>query len=438
MKPGATTMEKSSGVQDSPCLRALTEPVRNAQLLLAYAAEAGIDLQPETVKAIVRMRHCCETGKLPTDLLELEAQFVQATKTLAKAVNPVTVISLRASYDKRPDLSLIGRFRALLWRSPPQVSLAALSVRRFRFWAFVVLVLLLFVQIYWVIGSSLTTDVDTTLKQKGDEEIQLNLLRQEQRQLSRQQKALFEELPAKGAQKQEEIEAALKKIDGELEKKLYEVSTIEARVATYALAAGLNYEILGAWNNCWKWPAQQAGRLVGGHQNTGADNSKPAEAAYQGGRQNTGADNSELAEAAYQELLRAQKTAKFALNAMQLYLLPILYGLLGAITYVLRTLAEQIRTLTYTPETDIGFRLRMNLGALAGLVIVWFIKKDGEAQLPFESLSQYAIAFAAGYSVELLFAAMDRVIGAFSSNTAAQESRKAPASQAQGGGQGNG
>lgn len=412
-------MEKPSGVQDSPCLRSLTEPVRNAQLLLAYAAEAGIDLQPETIKAIVRMRHCCETGQFPADLVELETQFVQATKTLAKAVSPVTVISLRASYDKRPDLSLAGRLRGLLWRSPPQVSLAILSVRRFRFLAFVVLVLLLFVQIYWVIGSSLTTDVDATLKQKEKDEMQLTPLQKEQQRLNRQQEGLFEGLPAKSAQKQEETEAELKRIDSELEKKRDEISTIQARMNTYELAVGLNYEILAAWNNCWKWPAQQVGRMVGGGQNTGADNSEPAEDPYQG-------------------LLRAQKTANFALNAMQLYLLPILYGLLGAITYVLRTLAEQIRTLTYTPETDIGFRLRMNLGALAGLVIVWFIKKDGEAQLPFDSLSQYAIAFAAGYSVELLFAAMDRVIGAFSSNTAAQESRKAPASQAQGGGQGNG
>lgn len=419
MKPGASTMEKPNGTPDSPCLRSLTEPVRNAQLLLAYAAEAGIDLQPETIKAIVRMRHCCETGQIPADLVELETQFVQATKTLAKAVSPVTVISLRASYDKRPDLSLIGRFRALLWRSPPQVSLAILSVRRFRFLAFVVLVFLLFVQIYWVIGSSLTTDVDATLKQKEKDEMQLMLLQKEQQRLNRQEEALFAELPAKSAQKQEQTEAELKRIDSELDKKRDEISTIQARMSTYELAVGLNYEILGAWNNCWKWPAQQAGRLVGDRQNTGAGNSEPAEDPYQG-------------------LLRAQKTANFALNAMQLYLLPILYGLLGAITYVLRTLAEQIRTLTYTPETDIGFRLRMNLGALAGLVIVWFIKKDGEAQLPFDSLSQYAIAFAAGYSVELLFAAMDRVIGAFSSNTAAQESRKAPASQAQGGGQGNG
>lgn len=419
MKPGETTMDKPSGVQESPCLRALTEPVRNAQLLLAYAAEAGIDLQPETIEAIVRMRHCCETGQLPEDLVAMEIQFVQATETLAKAVSPVTVISLRASYDKRPDLSLIGRFRALLWQSPPQVSLAILSVRRFRFWAFVVLVLLLFVQIYWVIGSSLTNDVDTTLQQKGADEIQLKLLQKDQQQLSRQQEALFEGLPAKGAQKQEDIEAELRKIDGELDKKRYEISTIQARMSTYELAAGLNYEILCAWNNCWKWPAQQLGRLVGDRQNQVADNREPEKEPYQG-------------------LLRAQKTAKFALNAMQLYLLPILYGLLGAITYVLRTLAEQIRTLTYTPETDIGFRLRMNLGALAGLVIVWFIKKDGEAQLPFDSLSQYAIAFAAGYSVELLFAAMDRFIGAFSSNSAAQESRKAPASQSPGGGQGNG
>jgi len=405
-------------VQDSSSLRALTEPVRNAQMLLSYAAEAGIDLLPETIEAIVRMRHCCENGQLPEDLATLETRFVQATETLAKAVNPVTVMSLRASYDKRPDLSLTGRFRTLLWQSPSQVSLAALSVRRFRFWAFVALVLLLFVQIYWVIGSSLTSDVDATLKHKEEDEIQFKLLQKDQKRLSEQLENMGK-ASGNAASKQEAAGAERKNLENELTKKIEEISTIEARMNTYELAAGLNYQILDAWNNYWKWPAQQVGRLVGSRQNKVLDNSEPEEDPYQG-------------------LLRAQKTAKFALNALQLYLLPILYGLLGAITYVLRTLAEQIRTLTYTPETDIGFRLRMNLGALAGLVIVWFIKKDGAAQLPFESLSQYAIAFAAGYSVELLFAAMDRFIGAFSGGSTAQESRKAPASQSQGAGQGNG
>lgn len=83
---------------------------------------------------------------------------------------------------------------------------------------------------------------------------------------------------------------------------------------------------------------------------------------------------------------------------------------------MLRTLAVQIRSLTYTPESDICLRLRMNLGALSGLAIVWFIK-EGDSQLPFASLSQFAIAFIAGYSVELLFAAMDRFISAFSGNS---------------------
>lgn len=411
-------MGETKRVQDSPSLRALTEPVRNAQMLLSYAAEAGIDLLPETIEAIVRMRHCCENGQLPEELATLETRFVQATETLAKAVSPVTVMSLRASYDKRPDLSLTGRFRTLLWQSPSQVSLAALSVRRFRFWAFVALVLLLFVQIYWVIGSSLTSDVDATLKHKEEDEIQFKLLQKDQKRLSEQLENMGK-ASGNAASRQEAAGTERKNIENELTKKIEEISTVEARMNTYELAAGLNYQILDAWNNYWKWPAQQVGRLVGSRQNKVLDNSESEEEPYQG-------------------LLRAQKTAKFALNALQLYLLPILYGLLGAITYVLRTLAEQIRTLTYTPETDIGFRLRMNLGALAGLVIVWFIKKDGAAQLPFESLSQYAVAFAAGYSVELLFAAMDRFIGAFSGGSTAPGSQKAPAAQSQDGGQGNG
>ena len=57
------------------------------------------------------------------------------------------------------------------------------------------------------------------------------------------------------------------------------------------------------------------------------------------------------------------------------------------------------------------------MGTLSGLAITWFFQPTAEL---FKSLSPLAVAFLSGYSVEVLFAAMDRFVGAFSTKSPAQ------------------
>jgi hypothetical protein len=120
----------------------------------------------------------------------------------------------------------------------------------------------------------------------------------------------------------------------------------------------------------------------------------------------------------------ALQEAKFILQGIQLYILPLLYGLLGAAAYVLRTLTTEIRNLTYEIESNIGYRLRIQLGAVSGLAIGWF----SDAGLTFSastlSLSPLALAFLAGYSVEVLFSLMDRMIYTFSSDESTTKNLK--------------
>ncbi|MDQ1277058.1 MAG: hypothetical protein QG555_97 [Thermodesulfobacteriota bacterium] len=109
--------------------------------------------------------------------------------------------------------------------------------------------------------------------------------------------------------------------------------------------------------------------------------------------------------------------ADFILTGLQGYLLPLLTGLLGAWTYTLRSLSSEIRNLTYTGKSRIRYHVRAVLGMLCGLAITWFVQ-PGAAIL--KSLSSFALAFLAGYSVEILFAVMDRFVGAFSGKETAQ------------------
>jgi hypothetical protein len=68
--------------------------------------------------------------------------------------------------------------------------------------------------------------------------------------------------------------------------------------------------------------------------------------------------------------------------------------------------------MVYTPASNIKFGLRIQLGALAGLVI-GFLWGDfqGKSFGFVESLSPLAVAFLAGYSVDFLFRMLDSVVG---------------------------
>ena len=115
--------------------------------------------------------------------------------------------------------------------------------------------------------------------------------------------------------------------------------------------------------------------------------------------------------------------AQIILESLSKYLLPLLYGLLGACVYVLRTLSLEIKNLVYTVESDIRFQLRIYLGALAGLAIGWFVTEQSAPGV-LRSVTPIALAFVAGYSVELMFSAMDTVIDAFAKETKAVSKKK--------------
>jgi hypothetical protein len=107
-------------------------------------------------------------------------------------------------------------------------------------------------------------------------------------------------------------------------------------------------------------------------------------------------------------------SAKATLKAMSAYVLPLLYGLLGATAYVMRSLSKEISEVTFSHVSNIRFILRLVIGMLSGISVGLILTQD---TLPttLSAITPLALAFLAGYSVELLFAAMDRLISAFSS-----------------------
>ena len=108
---------------------------------------------------------------------------------------------------------------------------------------------------------------------------------------------------------------------------------------------------------------------------------------------------------------QAQLAAQFVLAILQSYLLPLLYGILGAGTFVLRSLSKEIEDETFSDEKGTQHLLRVSLGALAGILVGWFsFLIPGETTTFVGSISPLAVAFLVGYNIELFFSLMDRAL----------------------------
>jgi len=106
------------------------------------------------------------------------------------------------------------------------------------------------------------------------------------------------------------------------------------------------------------------------------------------------------------------------IDVMQKWFLPLLYGALGAMVYVVRTLSLQARDRLYRKEALVALNLRVYLGMISGLAIGWFWNHDSTSisqtgVVSITALSPFALAFVAGYGVELFFTLLDKIVSAF-------------------------
>jgi hypothetical protein len=112
--------------------------------------------------------------------------------------------------------------------------------------------------------------------------------------------------------------------------------------------------------------------------------------------------------------------ARLAVAITNTYLLTLSFGFLGACVWVLREINSRLETFTLAPSRFAKYRARILLGMVAGPTVGLFFDKGGHllsftstsADVPSFSnqLSAAAIAFVAGFSIEILFAILDRFI----------------------------
>lgn len=109
------------------------------------------------------------------------------------------------------------------------------------------------------------------------------------------------------------------------------------------------------------------------------------------------------------------EAARTVISRLNDVYLPLLLGFLGAHAYILRRMSKDISDRAFAKGSSFNHIVRIGLGALAGLASTWLLTPELVGGASFKALPVWALAFVAGYGIELVFAFMDRIIAAFTS-----------------------
>ncbi len=346
----------------------LQEAMQDAEKLLAYASEYGIKLEKQHIKAIVNAKKSNVNNEWTS---QDEIDFWVAFQVISHAVYPVTIDSLRATRTPRLEKPTNWWQRAVTLKNRSKVERSVVFYRRF---ALVTMAIMLVIQIYALIGTALMSKWNAGNMRMKEIEKRMQSLMLISSSDSGDRTARME---------QQNLEIELDELGQELE------SGIQ-----------LLDDWLDATYDIWSKNSVETTKAV---------------------KENMSADMPPFAvnhTDASKNIVIIQR-AKSLIVILNQYILPLLYGLLGGIAFVLRSIATETKLMTYTSTSKIKYGLRLHLGALAGLII-GFLWGDlqGKSFGMAETLSPLAVAFIAGYSVEFIFKMLDSLIGVTGKKTA--------------------
>ncbi len=378
----ATRADSASGVLKAalPSLRAastaggsprelpvgyLARELTDAEALLSYASEIGIDIEANTRDAILRAR--AAQGSAPSP--EIAAQLLSALAHVALQVRPVTAQSLRACADPRQARIVV---RAYTWVA---VGLCSL--------------LLPFSVITFVssaISDSIRKDTETA------NALALTLAERER---------TIRGAVSSAAQNGASVPAPSVSANDML-KELQQFA-----IAIRALNSHARELSLFAPSTAMTPP----GKVVRDRQLDADEKNNKFELPVPLADLQAQADEAVVKIKLYQSVryraVSAQETAAIWSGAVATCILPVLYAALGACAYLLRLFEEQIRNRTFIAD---GHRARFLIAGIGGLVIGLFtnfnVTQGG-------SLSPLALAFLVGYAVDVFFSFLEGLLRTF-------------------------
>ncbi len=358
----------------------IDDAMEDARILVWYASRAGVPVDEEVTRELAE---ACARRQAGEWTAEREARFWTALNLLSRAVRPVTVASIRASAEY----------------GGPGHEKTRRVVQRYRRATLAVLLLLLVAQIYWLIGNNIAGQIDTLQQEVGVQTDALAGLEARRATVDTELEAAsgrLIELMAAGAP-----EATLLPVRRRVTELAREQQDLQVEIARAKRLLAAARDMLTS-----SQILLQGWDIFTGEEDplrvlSGIRDSPPAagETAAGDGERPRYADNLALL------------ASRSALSTFNQYVLPLLYGLVGALAFILRTLSREMAAVTYAPADNLRYTLRWPLGMLAGITVGWFF--DPASLTGFAAVQPLALAFLAGYSVELLFAGLDRLVAAF-------------------------
>jgi hypothetical protein len=426
--------EKASTAHEKP----LRESLDDASVLLWYATREGKNVSDQTVQHIVRAQSVLNSeARDPV----VESLFWAAFRDLATAVQPVSVDSILATYsypfgEQSRNAKHPGSWLAWWPWLPGRRRLvdAATTKKKYSFLAVVVLVCLLAVQIYWFIGTTFRTDLE-------NHRAELDKIAGSLREMTPGVHASASILAIKenqlqgdrGTKRVDQLEEEIKSLRDSHSKLMLTYANVTRRGSRVLIMLRGDSTMLDWWDFFTEFAglsedAKGIEGLPSADQNVGISTppyrSNGLEVAnYVNFLQNLDQEQDiqefqdriiNIENALVNDQLKVEVAllnSKSTLAILSQYVLPLLYGLLGALAYILRTLSREIQNVTFTRGSEIRYSLRWPLGMLGGVTVGLFF--DPADLSGFAVITPLGLAFLAGYGVELLFTGLDRIVGAF-------------------------
>jgi hypothetical protein len=392
---------------------ALVSDLDDAQQLLSYATRNGLQedrkIPADVIQTLITSREQMRAGTF--NAIQDEAKFRASYGTIAKAAQPVTVASLRDSFALR--------LYHPWFRPPESRPVAEVACLRYRNWAFFTLVALVLIQSYWTATSSILSKTDALIAEIA--RTRSDLAQQASRSGpvktgGSSESAATSPTPANAPVEPPASNSDAEKTQATLENLVSKASELEA-----------NYSMLATLMWPFKWleskPEEQGGTTSDAGQAPQnpktAPSPQPPAPPDASTEENKNANDSLFGPNEFQTRRASTRAiAGQVIDVMQKWLLPLLYGALGAMVFVVRTLSMQARDRLFRKEALVSLVLRVFLGMISGLAIGWFWNSNpagatAAGALTVTTLSPFALAFIAGYGVELFFALLDKIVSTF-------------------------
>jgi hypothetical protein len=358
------------------------EALDDAERLLKYAAETGVDVDSATRDHILEARAASGSGWTE----EIVANLLAALTALAARLRPISAESLKAYADDTES-----------------------TVRTYWIVAILLAIVIVPFSIASFVSSAISSAIRTDITTANDLAVKLRA-------------ELGTADAPKGGTPDKALPPSLSEADviGQLQLYASTVRGIDARTRQ------LNAFVLGAARDPYidlRWDPKKSAK-----ENN--DNQSKLKALFQlpVGLSNMPKILDDLTSTYQDDRLFAQDTLDLVsvyYGAIATCILPVLYALLGTCAYLLRTFEQQMAIRTFMPT--VANSARFLIAAIGGAVVGLFnnFNITQGATIP-----PLAIAFLVGYAVDVFFTFLESLIGAFTKNKSATPSpQPAPAGQ---------